>query len=147
MDIEEIIPCIISAVPNLKTQMHARKRAQDRELISAFVKRNEQRRKDRKFKQLFSAIFNRHRREIDQIVDPVTGKITADPIELHDAITTHLSGWHCLNHSDPTIEWQRALHEQDYLSSVPSLQSVPKPLLQKLSKSFAIRTTGNFAML
>ena len=116
--------------------MHARKRAQDRELISAFVKRNEQRRRDRQFKKLFSAIFNRYRREIDQIVDPKTGQITSDPIELHDVITTHLSGWHRLNQSDPLIEWQRAISDQEYLLSVPSLQHLPQSLLRKLAKSF-----------
>jgi ribonuclease HI len=136
MNIDQIIPTILAVIPSLKKRMHSRKRPQKRELISAFVKRNEQRRKDRQFKRLFSAIFNRHRREIDQIVDPVTGKVTADPIELHDAITSHLSGWHCLNHSDPETDWQRAISDPNYLQSVPSLQKVPQPLLSKLAKSF-----------
>jgi hypothetical protein len=137
MSTDQILSTITSVIPNLKKRMHARKRAQDRELISAFVKRNEQRRKERKFKQLFSSIFKRYRREIDQIVDPKTGQITADPIELHDVITKHLEGWHSLNHSDPLIDWQRAILDQEYLQSVPSLQKVPQPLLKKLAKSFS----------
>ena len=135
MDLDKIVPTILSVIPALKKRLHARKRAQDRELISAYVQKNEQRRKEKKFKQLFAAIFNRYRRDIDQIVNE-DGTITADPIEVHDAITDYLNNWHRLNYADRSIDWQRATLDIDYLSSVPSLQHIPRPLLRKLAKSF-----------
>jgi len=134
MEIDQIIPTILAVIPSLKKKMHARKRAQDRELISAFVKKNELRRKERKFKELFSAIFNRYRRDIDQIVND-DGTITADPLEVHDAITAHLHGWHRLNYSDRSIDWGQATLDQENLLSVSSLRHVPTPLLGKMARS------------
>jgi hypothetical protein len=135
MDLERIVPTILAVIPALKKRLHARKRAQDRELISAYVMKNEQRCKERKFKRLFAAIFNRYRRDIDQIVN-TDGTITADPIEVHDAITAYLNDWHRLNYADRSIDWHKATSDFDYLLSVPSLQHIPQPLLRKLAKSF-----------
>jgi hypothetical protein len=57
-------------------------------------------------------------------------------IEVHDAITDYLNDWHRLNYADRSIDWQKATSDIDYLLSVPSLQHIPRSLLQKLAKSF-----------
>ena len=135
-NLDKLSEWITVDVAFVRKRMHARRRAEDRALISKFVKANEERRKNKEYKRLLSSIFARFRKPMDELVLD-DGELLVDPLKIHDKLTDYMKKWHCRNtQTENNVDWLRTLHDKDYLTDHEAFSKVPAHLRESIAASF-----------
>ena len=125
----------------IRSKLHCRQRKQRCRRIKDKIALRLANFRSGKVRRVLTSLFQTHS-DSATTVRLRDGTISKDPLQVHDAFTQSMDAWHSRNKA-PIVDWERAIQEPGYLSSLESLQHIPSDLRAILEASMLKHSTNH----